>query len=279
MEPSAKKPKTRTPTLADMCSVLGTVEYSSMRKNKKGMNMVYFKFPDGRGLRFQLCATNDPHYAPYGLTLYLPDATDGEREEKYRTTNRKNFLIALTEADIPLLQAWHEHNIQTGIRNKAEWFKNASDDIIRSRYTPLIVPSKEGPAIRTKVNTDTVTILEYDPENNELKPIPARELENKELSCVPMCEAGSFWFQSHNWGMTIVCTHIIKTPTSSLSMPFCWHNDCVPRIVAEERLVPYAMPPVSPSSHSSHRTADGTLVFAEDGKKQQKQESSVLLMD
>jgi hypothetical protein len=247
-----------------------------MQKNKKGMNVVYFKYADGRQIRYQLCASDDPRLAPMGATVFCDQ---GEKEEKLRTTNRKNFFLCLSEEEVRLFTEWDEHNIRIGIANKNEWFKGASDEIIRSRHVSCMMASKHGPLLRTKINTDSVEVQEYDQETNALKAIPARDIEEKAVRSVPLCDPGSFWFQNQTWGMTTVCPTLMVLPIATDDCKFAWHNDDAPRLMTEARVVPF-----EPSFEPSYRTADGTLVIPEESSKKRDAKgdaktTSVLLCD
>jgi hypothetical protein len=235
-QPEAKKRKSGSPSLAEVMPALKNIEYQPLRRNKKGMPMVNFGAP----VRFQLTASDRPVVAPFGINVYVAKDAPAEERAKKESESRKSLNINLESADLlASLKQWDEHNVRVAIAKKAEFFSgDVSDDLIRARYTSFISPGKDSypPQLRTKVDCTgqfALTVLEYDSESNTCKQVPWGKLHNKRARIVPVCEGRSFWFQSKQWGMSLVTTHILLFPQDKPDdWCFEWQG-AIPQFVSE----------------------------------------------
>jgi hypothetical protein len=221
-----------SPTLfSNYVGKLDEIVYKLQSKTPKGGTVVYFS-PNKNttsNMLMQLQTPEEPKCkTPFGASVFEDDGT----------ATRKNLELSLEyEPLVQFFKEFDEHNIQVALKHP-EWFKKTLDEAqIRNMYYPLLTfdTSDNGypPRLHTKVNThgqNIVNVLLYTDENGfpEYRPGSVADIQKYD-ECMIICEASSLWFQSKQFGMSLVTTDIIIFQrTQRKEFGFIWDSGPVP---------------------------------------------------
>jgi hypothetical protein len=217
---------------------LNEIAYKPQSKNSKGGVIVYFRPNDhtATNMRFQLQDMNGIKCkAPFGVSCF--DESKGAR---------KSIELSIEDEDlVKFFQSFDEHNIAAAIANK-DWFKNSTitDDQIRAMYYPMLGFDQTGkgysPRLHTKINTDGprgVNVLLYTEKNGNPKYEPGTTDDiERYAECMVIVEATGLWFQSKQFGMSLLATDVYVFPKSKRKeFEFLWGANAPTKVQAHHQ--------------------------------------------
>jgi len=257
----------------DYVGKLGDIVYKAQGKTQKGGVVVYFRPNKSTesNMRIQLQTADEPRCkTPFATSAYDDDGT----------ATRKNLELSLeNESLVKFFQEFDEQNIQAAIDHK-DWFKKTFTEAqIRNMYYPLLTYDITGkgysPRLHTKVNTEgknKVNVLLYTEENGCPEYRPGNESDIQRYSeCMVICEASGLWFQSKQFGMSLVCTDVIIFPKAERSeFEFLWGSAPAPTKVGTA--------PAPTEAHQKNQAPSQATGFLGANNPPSSLSSSVLLM-
>jgi hypothetical protein len=164
--------------------------------------------------------------APFGVSCF--DDSKGAR---------KSIELSLEDDElVKFFQTFDEHVINSAVANASQWFpkhKDLTRDQIKNMYYPMLQfdTNDKGypPRLHTKINTDGknhVNVLIYSEVNGApqyRKGIVDDIVKYSEL--IVIVEAGTMWFQSKQFGITLLATDVMVFPkTERKEFDFIWNK-------------------------------------------------------
>ena len=208
---------------------LHEIVYKPQTKTGKGGVVVYFSpHKDATSnMRIQLQRDeNSPRCkSPFGVSSF-DDSANASRKTLELSINDDDLVKFFTEFD--------EKTVDVAFKNAAHWFKqkDLTRDQLKNMYYPTISFDSSGkgyaPKLHTKLNTDgrnKVNVLLYSEDSTGKPQYANGKVEDIEKfsELMVIVEASSIWFQSKQFGMSLLVTDVVVFPkVDRPAFPFIW---------------------------------------------------------
>ena len=174
------------------------LNFSEVKKNAMGGNMVYISYNDSKKLMNQT-----PQIAsPFGLSTYTDEKT-GNVKYSIDVSFRGMDEDAKVKMFHDKMQSIDEQLIDIAVENSKEWFgKKMSREVVSELYKPIIKPSKEpekyAPTMKIKIR-NIQTLEAYDDNRNA---VVAEDTIVKGSKIRSILESASVWFVNKQFGLS-----------------------------------------------------------------------------
>ncbi len=246
---------------------LNQLHHKPQTKNAKGGVVCYF-LPNEKSsanMRFQL-QTEDgiKCKSPFGISTFDENT-------------RKGLQLSIEDPQlVDFFKDFDEKNVDFAVQNASVWFKqkDLTRDQIKNMYYPMLSFDTTGkgypPRLATKLNTDgrnKCKVLLYTKNKQGVPVYDDGTLEDveKNSELMVIVEASNIWFQSKQFGVSLLVTDIVVFPkTERKDNPFIWSEPPVKvslapaAPIAEETsvlLLPPELPPLEePTAKKQKKT-------------------------
>lgn len=217
-------------TYTDYVGRLGEIVHKPQNKNSKGGVVVYFTpnkdTKSNMRIRLQVDENDIKCKSPFGVSSF-DDAN----------SSRKTLELSLeNEKLVRFFQDFDEKNVDFAFQNASQWFKqkDLTRDQIKNMYYPLVQFDTSGkgyaPKLHTKLNIDgrnKVNVKCFFEEKGvgKYRSGSVNDIE-KFSELMIIVEASSIWFQSKQFGMSLLVTDVVVFPKEDRKdFDFVWSKE------------------------------------------------------
>ena len=201
----------------DYAGRLGEIVFKPQTKNSKG-GVVAYCLPNKEAtsnmrMRLQIDQNDVKCKAPFGVSCF--DDTNA---------SRKTLELSIENSKlVELFRDFDEKNVDFAMQNASQWFKqkDLTRDQVKNMYYPMIQLDQSGkgyaPKLHTKLNTDgrnKVNVLRYFEDASGKGKYCKGSIDDivKFSDLMVNVEASSMWFQSKQFGMSLLVTDVVVFP-------------------------------------------------------------------